>query len=127
MSIVDTRSKSHWDDVHAQILLCNLVPIDNRNDFRFDLCRIDYRRLDHARKDKSMVPAPELLKTVTIPTDIIEEEWATVRIYELAGNIFGMLAWPSPRDIDEERKQRLEHYAVELYKEERNERFKTLG
>lgn len=74
-----------------------------------------------------MVPTPELLKTVTIPTDIIEEEWATVRIYELAGNIFGMLAWPSPRDIDEERKQRLEHYAVELYREERNERLTTLG
>lgn len=56
---------------------------------------------------------PELIKTIDFPTDIIEEEWATVRLYELAGNVFGMLVWPT--DLEDDRRERLEELAVKLH------------
>ena len=62
---------------------------------------------------------PELIKTIDFPTDIVEEEWATVRLYELAGNVFGMLVWPT--DVDEDRRDRLEQLAIGLYTQGRRE------
>ena len=59
----------------------------------------------------------KIIKTITFPTDIIEEEWATVRITERNGETSCNLVLPREKDIGEERAERLEEIGLKLFEE----------
>lgn len=73
-----------------------------------------FNRCDDDRESDSM----KILKTITFPTDIIEEEWATVRIVERNGQTCCNLVLPMEKDIGEERAIRLEMMGMSLYLED---------
>lgn len=58
-----------------------------------------------------------LVETIEFPTDIIEEEWATVRIYSHAGQDYASLVFPQEKHIGEEMAIRLEDIALKMYRE----------
>jgi hypothetical protein len=74
--------------------------------------------------DREFIPM-KIIETLTFPTDIIEEEWATVRIFERAGQAFCSLVLPREKDIGEERAIRLEVIGLGLYHQKRNEKLSS--
>jgi hypothetical protein len=59
------------------------------------------------------------VKTLDFPTDIIEEEWASVRVYEHAGQFYASLIWPQEKIVGEDMAIRLENIGLSLFHQER--------
>jgi hypothetical protein len=59
------------------------------------------------------------VKTIEFPTDIIEQEWATVKVYEHKGDYHASLIFPQERHVGEEMAIRLEDMGLKLFLEER--------
>lgn len=60
-----------------------------------------------------------LVETITFPTDIIEQEWATVRIYAYKNDLHAALVFPREREIGEDAAIRLENIALKYFKEKK--------
>jgi hypothetical protein len=59
------------------------------------------------------------VKTIDFPTDIIEDEWASVRVYEYAGQFYASLVFPREKTVGEDTAIRLENIGLSLFHQER--------
>lgn len=67
-----------------------------------------------------MKTEPVLVETLEFPTDIIEHEWAVVRIYSHAGQNYASLIFPQEKYIGEDVAIRLEDLALNLFREKQS-------